>query len=116
MSGVQIEDESGVLVARLSGEIDVANARDIGSQLTEAVPNSTLGVVLDLSGTTYLDSSGVQFIFELAERLRRRQQQFRVVVPEGAPMRRVLRIVELDSAVPLDTGTGESVAAIRAAA
>ena len=113
---VAIEDDEGVLLARLSGEVDTANARDIGAKLTAAVPNSTLGVVLDLTATTYLDSSGIQFIFDLAERLGGRQQQFRVVVPEGAPVRRVLRIVELDATVPLDVAAGEAVAAIRAAA
>jgi anti-anti-sigma factor len=105
-----------VVVARLSGEIDLSNAREVGDQLSAAVPNTALGLVIDLTATAYLDSSGVHLLFDLAERLQRRQQQLRVVVPEGAPVRRVLRIVELDAEVPVGASVDEAVARIRAAA
>jgi anti-anti-sigma factor len=113
---LEVEESEGVLIARLLGDIDMANARDVGAQLTAAIPNSILGVVLDLTGTTYLDSSGIQFVFELAERLSARQQQLRSVVAADAPIRRVLRVVELDRTVPMDTTVGEAEAAIRAKA
>jgi anti-anti-sigma factor len=105
-----------VVVARLTGEIDLSNAGDVGEALSTAVPNTALGLVIDLTATAYLDSSGVHLLFDLAERLQRRQQQLRVVVPEGAPVRRVLRIVELDDTVPVTPTVEEAVAAIRAAA
>lgn len=116
MNELQVDDTEGVLIARLIGDIDMANAHEVGAQLTAAIPNSTLGVVLDLTGTTYLDSSGIQFVFDLAEKLGSRQQQLRAVVPENAPIRRVLRVVELDSTVPIDTTVGEAEAAIRSRA
>jgi hypothetical protein len=58
----------------------------------------------------------VHLLFGLAERLQRRQQQLRVVVPEGAPIRRVLRIVELDGAVPVVAAVDDAVAQVRASA
>jgi anti-sigma B factor antagonist len=118
MSDLSRLDVSGddVVIARLSGEIDLSNAAQVGQDLGAAVPNSALGLVLDLTATSYLDSSGVHLIFGLAERLRRRQQQLRVVVPEGAPIRRVLRIVELDGAVPVVATVEEAVEQIRASA
>jgi anti-anti-sigma factor len=103
-----------VVVARLSGEIDLSNAAQVGEDLGAGVPNSALGLVIDLTATEYLDSSGVHLVFDLAERLQRRQQQLRVVVPDGAPIRRVLRIVELDGAVPVLATVDEAVAQIRA--
>jgi anti-anti-sigma factor len=103
-----------VVVARLSGEIDLSNAAQVGEDLSAGVPNSALGLVIDLTATEYLDSSGVHLVFDLAERLQRRQQQLRVVVPDGAPIRRVLRIVELDGAVPVLATVDEAVAQIRA--
>jgi anti-anti-sigma factor len=118
MSDLARLDFSGedVVVARLSGEVDLSNAAQIGEELGAAVPNAALGLVIDLTATDYLDSSGVHLIFDLAERVRRRQQQLRVVVPEGAPIRRVLRIVELDGSVPVVATVDEAVAQIRAAA
>lgn len=103
-----------VVVARLSGEVDLSNAADVGDALAAAVPNTALGLVIDLTATAYLDSSGVHLLFDLGERLQRRQQQLRVVVPESAAIRRVLRIVELDSAVPLETTVDQAVERIRA--
>jgi anti-anti-sigma factor len=104
-----------VIVARLTGEIDLSNAAEVGEALSSAVPNTALGLVIDLTATSYLDSSGVHLLFDLGERLQRRQQQLRVVVPEGGPIRRVLRIVELDDSVPVMAGVDEAVEQIRSA-
>ena len=116
LSSLQVDDSDDVVVARLAGEIDLSNASSVGDQLTGAVPNSALGLVLDLSDTSYLDSSGVSLVFDLAERLRRRQQQLRLVVPEDAPLRRVLRIVAAGDALPVVSSVDEAAEQIRAAA
>jgi anti-anti-sigma factor len=92
-----VATEGDVLVARLSGEIDLANAKPIGSAISGAVNNELAGVVVDLSDVTYLDSSGVHLIFDLAERLAARQQVLALAVPEGARIRRVLELVNVDS-------------------
>ena len=105
-----------MVVARLTGEIDLSNAHEVGETLAGAVPNTALGLVIDLTATAYLDSSGVHLLFELAERLQRRQQQLRVVVPEGGAIRRVLRIVELEATVAILSDVDKAVEQIRAAA
>jgi anti-sigma B factor antagonist len=118
MSDLSHLDVSGddVVIARLSGEIDLSNATEVGDELSTSVPNTALGLVLDLTATTYLDSSGVHLVFDLAERLRTRQQQLRIVVPAGAPIRRVLRIVELGETVPVLASVDEAVEQIRSSA
>jgi anti-anti-sigma factor len=117
LSTLTIDDGRGdVVIARLSGEIDLSNAGEIGDMLTTAVPNHVLGVVLDLTPTTYLDSSGVSLVFDLADRLRRRQQQLRLVAPAAAPLRRVLRIVDPGDSLPLVEDVDVAVEQIRATA
>ena len=113
---VAIEPADDVIVARVTGEIDLASASALGDELASAVSNHALGLVIDLAATTYLDSSGISLVFELAERLRRRQQQLRLVVPEGAPLRRVLRIVDASATVPVLPTVEEAADHIRAAA
>jgi anti-anti-sigma factor len=103
-----------VVVARLTGEVDLSNAAHVGDELSAAVPNRALGLVLDLTGTSYLDSSGVSLVFDLADRLRRRQQRLRLVVPAGAPLRRVLGIVDPGGALPIVETVDAAVAQIRA--
>jgi len=113
---IETEERDGVFLARLSGEIDLANAGKLGQRLRDAIPNEAVGLVIDLTETTYLDSSGVSLVFDLAERLKARQQQVRVVVAEDAPLRRVLRVVNLESVAPIVASQEDAVAAIRQAA
>ena len=82
-------------VAFIAGEIDASNASAFTTQLKDAVPNSALGLILDLSETTYLDSSGVHLIFDLAEALRRRQQVLQLVVPSDSVVGDVLGVVNV---------------------
>ena len=113
---VSIEQDGDVVVAHVAGEIDLASASGVAEELSSAVPNRALGLIIDLGATTYLDSSGISLVFDLAERLRRRQQQLRLVVPEGAPLRRVLRIVDAGGAMPVVPTVGEAADQIRASA
>jgi anti-anti-sigma factor len=102
MARVDVERETGRIVLRISGEVDISNAREVSATLEAAVPNAADVLVVDLSGTTYLDSSGVQLLFELAHRVQARRQELRVVVPEGAPIRTVLDLTGLPKVVRVD--------------
>ena len=82
-------------VACISGEIDASNAQAFATQLKDAVPNSAIGLILDLTDTTYLDSSGVHLIFDIAEALRRRQQVLQLVVPADSFVGDVLGVVNV---------------------
>ena len=114
LANLQTERDSSLVIAIVTGEVDPSNARDLRRQLTAAVPNDAMAVVLDLSEVDYLDSSGVQMIFELAERLDARQQRLAVVAPDGAPARKVLDIVSLDATAPLATTREEAAARLAA--
>lgn len=99
-----------VPVATLDGEVDMANAGDLRDALLEAVTNHAPGLVMDLSGTTYLDSAGIHVVFELARKLHSRQQQLRVVVPAGAPIRRVLTLTNVSAVAPMHERQEDAVA------
>src|SRR4051812_43570460 len=114
--GISIDGDEDIVVARITGEIDLASAETVGGELAAAVPNRALGLIVDLAGTTYLDSSGVSLVFDLAERLRRRQQQLRLVVPDDAPVLRVLRIVDAGGTIPVVPSGRDAVAPIPAPA
>ena len=115
IGSLTIEDgDDDVVVARLTGEVDLSNAEAVGAELAAAVPNRAHGLVLDLGGTRYLDSSGVSLVFDLADRLRKRQQQLRLVIPAGAPLRRVLAIVDPAGSLPVVESVDTAVGQIRA--
>jgi anti-anti-sigma factor len=96
-----IEDRDGVVIAQVSGELDIAGASITGDQIAGAVPTSARGLVVDFTRLDFIDSSGVAMLFSLARRLNGRRQQLRVVAPDGGPVDRVLDIVEFDRAAPV---------------
>ena len=98
---LEIDQTGSAVVARLGGEVDLSNAGSVTDQLLDAMDNAAARLVLDLSGTDYLDSSGVRMIFELAHRLRMRRQDLRIVVPEDSSVKRVLVLTEVERMVPL---------------
>lgn len=96
-----IEERDGVVVARVSGELDIAGASRTGDSIVAAVPTSAPGLIVDFSELDFIDSSGVAMLFGLARRLSGRRQQLRVVAPDGGPVTRVLDIVEFGRAAPV---------------
>lgn len=108
-------DDSGVVIARIAGEMDASNTSRVEDRLTSAVPNSALGMVLDLSDLSFVDSSGVELFFRLGERLEHRRQRLAVALPEGAAVERVFEIVRFGEKLPLAASVEEAGTLLRAA-
>ena len=93
--------EEPVAVAAVAGEIDASNTLHVGDSLRSMLTNRSTALVVDLSGTTYLDSAAINLFFRLAGDLRQRQQRLLLVVPGTAPIARAIGITGLDTAVPV---------------
>ncbi len=108
----RIEEERGedVSVAAIVGEVDASNTVEIAERLRAVVTNRSKLLVVDLTETTYLDSAGINLLFELASELEHRQQQLRLVVAPASPISRMLAIVGLDGAVPTHATRAEALA------
>lgn len=83
--------DDAVRVVEPRGDVDLATAQALGSVLREEVAEAPEEVVVDLSETTHLDSSGVAVLLNAQRRLTRVGSRFAVVAPAGAP-RRVLEL------------------------
>jgi stage II sporulation protein AA (anti-sigma F factor antagonist) len=103
LANLAVASANGVVVATLSGEIDLSNAAEITRAVVGRVPNEAVGLVIDLSDVAYLDSAGVRMLAELERRLGWRSQAFRVVAPVGSRTRKVLSIAGLDGLLVLET-------------
>jgi anti-sigma B factor antagonist len=100
LANVTLSEHDRVIVASITGEVDISNADTVGRALTE-LPNVALGLVVDLRGVAYMDSTGISLLHELASRLRQRSQRLMVVCPPGAPPRRVLDLTALNAHTPV---------------
>lgn len=101
ISGVEFEQRDGVVVARLTGEVDGSNAVELGRALAGRLPSAAHGLVLDLTEVAYLDSAGIELLFQLARRLGDRRQRLGLSVPAASPVRRVLEICDISSIAPM---------------
>ena len=99
IADVQFSDHERVLVARLSGEVDLSNAGSIESAIAEATPNQALAVILDVGALDYLDSAGIHLIYKLREKLRARGQALRLVIPAESPSNDALRLAGVSQVV-----------------
>jgi anti-anti-sigma factor len=102
-----------VMVARMPVEVEITQAPLLRGQLMQALENRDLGLVIDLTATKYLDSSGVNLLFELGEVLAARQLRMAIVMPQGGLVERVVSIVDLGSAMPIHRDTDSAVEEIR---
>jgi anti-anti-sigma factor len=110
--GVEIEERGDVVVAVLTGELDIAVAEQTGRKIGASVPSSVRGVVVDMTGLEFMDSSGVSMLFGLARQVGSHRQELRVVAHAGRPVARVLDIVEFERAAPVHQDVDSAVAAI----
>jgi anti-anti-sigma factor len=98
---VAVERRGASVVAHLSGEVDMTNAAYLREQLLDSMPNDALALVIDISGCRYLDSAGIEVLFDLSRRLARRRQELRLVMPSSSPLRRVIELTDVASAAPV---------------
>jgi anti-anti-sigma factor len=98
---LELEERGDVVIAHVSGELDLAGAPETGEAIAAAVPTSARGLVVDFTALDFIDSSGIAMLFNIARRLGSRRQELRVVVRPGEAVSRVLEIVEFERAAPI---------------
>jgi anti-anti-sigma factor len=111
MVNVRQDWHGDVPVARIEGEVDAANVTHVAAKLRALMTNSAMRLVIDLSATSYLDSSGINLLFAIGEELRARQQSLHLVVADASPIRRMIAITSLDRAHPAHASVEDAVAA-----
>jgi stage II sporulation protein AA (anti-sigma F factor antagonist) len=89
---MEVAARDGAVRIVLEGEIDLANADQVGRDIASAITNRTTATVVDLTGITYLDSAGLHVLFDLAARLPTLQIDLELVAPPGSQVRRVMEI------------------------
>lgn len=108
LAEINFESRGESVVVSIAGEIDGSNASEVRRAVADNVPASARLLILDLSTTSYIDSAGVELIFELARRLAARRQALRLVVPEGSGVRRVLELCDVASVAQVDSSVQDA--------
>ncbi|TWD73003.1 anti-sigma B factor antagonist [Kribbella amoyensis] len=98
---VDARTSNDVQVVRIYGEVDLTNAVEVRDAISRVASADVTVIVVDLSETGYLDSSGIAMLFRLAERAGERRQELRVVVPPDSPLRAALELTNLPRTIPV---------------
>jgi anti-anti-sigma factor len=87
---------------RVHGELDIATSPQLGSVVADVLATGATSLVIDLSATTFLDSSGARQLVRAARQAGDRGASLQVLCPAGnRPVRLVLDLLELHLAVPI---------------
>jgi anti-anti-sigma factor len=112
LAKLTFESDGDVELARVAGEVDASNVEDLSETLLERIPNQARAVVIDLTETSYIDSSGISLIFDAAARLRNRRQELRLVVLPRSFVAEVLAAVSMQESVAIDPAVGDALKAV----
>jgi anti-sigma B factor antagonist len=91
-----VESRNSVIHVAIRGEVDLSNVGELRAKITDTTPNDALGLVLDLSDVTYLDSAGIGLLHSLRTDFAARGQKLELVIPPDSPITDALRLAGLD--------------------
>jgi anti-sigma B factor antagonist len=94
-----------------AGEIDLTNAEGLRDALLSALNAGALGLVVDLTETTFLDSAGVTALVRASRRATAGEATMRLAVTAPAVLR-VLDLVGLDRLIEVHPSVAEAVASL----
>lgn len=109
------ERKPGMMVVSLSGEVDIMRSPDLQASLQDAI-NRIPGkgaVVVDLSGVTYMDSSGVATLVRGLQ-LSRKKGVGLVLCSLQDRVRSIFEIARLDTVFPMASTLDEAIEAASA--
>ncbi len=87
-------------VVSVGGEVDLATARSLTDHALEALRAVSPHVVLDLSGVTFMDSTGLKSLITISQRASLAGGSFAVVGPTSA-VHKLLKLTGLEEAFPI---------------
>jgi anti-sigma B factor antagonist len=103
---VQFDVERSAVLGRpaltVRGELDIATAPRLAEAVESQLSQQPQSLVVDLTDTTFLDSSGARELARIARRAAAEGVSLQVVCPRGnRPVRLVVDLLELRAAVPI---------------
>ena len=90
----QLTGSRAVIVA-LPAEIDLSNAEQVYDQLAAALASGVAVVIADFTGTRFCDCACLNRLLRVHNQAAGHNAQLRLVIPPGAPVRDVVRLLGL---------------------
>jgi anti-sigma B factor antagonist len=101
-------------VISVSGEIHVTTAPEFSQRLNDAIAAGTRGVVIDMSGVEFIDSTGLSVLLNGLRRVTRAEGQMSLVVSNPTVLR-LFEITKLDSTFDIQSTREAAIARVQTA-
>ena len=112
LSEDELDDETVVL--RVAGEIHATTAPEFSERLNDAIASGKTGVVLDLTGVEFIDSTGLSVLLNSLRRVTRARGAM-VLACANPTVLRLFEITKLDSTFEILPNCDDAVARLRQA-
>ena|SRR5947209_8035399 len=92
------------------GDLDIATVKDFRHTVLEAADNSPAGLVVDLTGVDFIDSTGLGAVLEAHQRMRTESRFVGVVAPPGSSAALILNLSGLGDKLNIFESRSEALA------
>ncbi|MGY2082400.1 STAS domain-containing protein [Blastococcus sp. SYSU DS0539] len=105
---VELSTVAGRPALTVRGELDIATAPQLTDAAEALLASSPPAIVVDLTPTVFLDSSGARTLLAVARQAAAAGAALHVVAPRtNRPVRLPIDLMQLDSVVPIVHSVGE---------
>ena len=89
------------MIVVLPAEIDLSNAEQVYDRLSAALVSGAAVVIADFTGTRFCDCACLNRLLRVHNQAAGHNAQLRLVIPPGAPVREVVKVLGLDQQLPV---------------
>ncbi len=106
----QVSQVDGVPVVRAAVEVDATNAQDLRSAILAAISIGTERLIVDMGGTEFCDSTGLNVLVRAHKRLEDAGGQL-LLVATGPTLLRIFKVTGMDAMFHLFASLDEALVA-----
>jgi anti-anti-sigma factor len=94
-----VEQKGRWTLVKVAGELDLATAPELRSEVLSRVDDGARILALELSAVGFMDSSGLGAIMACERRMQELGGELVIVAPEGSSVRKLFALTGLDDAI-----------------
>jgi anti-sigma B factor antagonist len=104
---------TGVRVVEINGELDIATSPRVRELLSAAASDGDRPIVLDLTGCTFIDSTGLATLLHGTKPAQNGESNV-AIASLGGEVRKLLELTAIDRTIPVFDAVDQAVAAVLA--
>jgi anti-sigma B factor antagonist len=103
----QSKDKSGVVVVKVDGQLIVGNRHELKDLIQTALDGGARRLLIDFSGTGYIDSSGLGALVSISKRVREAGGELRLS-GLNEDLRSLFELTKLDTLFTISETSGQA--------